>query len=128
MEKPESKSPMGAVIRSALLPGLGQWYNEQRIKALIVFGGEAALVGNIIYYRQKAREAEIEDNRLFYEDVQSRFTWILAAVHLLNMLDAFVDAHLFDFDAGPDLSVGMIPEPCYGVRISLNIPLSRMGD
>lgn len=119
---------MGAVIRSALLPGLGQWYNQQRIKAVIVFGGEAALFGNILFYRKKAREAVVEENQVFYEDLKSRFTWILAAVHLLNMLDAFVDAHLFDFDAGPDLSVGIGDRSDRRMMLSLTIPLSRTGD
>ncbi|HED08391.1 MAG TPA: hypothetical protein ENI57_09775, partial [Ignavibacteria bacterium] len=33
-----TKSPMGAVLRSAILPGWGQIYNESYIKAPIIWG------------------------------------------------------------------------------------------
>jgi len=100
----ETKSPTVAMIRSALLPGWGQWYNDQKWKALLVFGGEAALVGNAIYYNQRVAESTTDDERRFYRDVRGRFLWWLLAVHLLNVLDAYVDAHLWNFDTGPDLS------------------------
>jgi len=100
-----TKSPRGAVLRSLVFPGWGQWYNGQKLKAVLVIAGEAALVGNIVYYRQKAIQSVEETERVFYEDTQSRMVWLLAAVHLLSLVDAYVDATLWDFDTGPDLSV-----------------------
>lgn len=99
------KSPTGAVIRSALLPGLGQWYNDQKLKALIVLGGELALAGNAIYYNQMALKSSTYDEREFYRDLRGRFIWWFAGIYLLNLLDAYVDAYLWDFDTGPDLSI-----------------------
>ena len=98
------KSPRTAMLRSAFVPGWGQWYNNQKLKALIVFGGEAALIGNAVYYNQMAVSSTTYGDRKFYQDIRSQFLWWLVAVHLLNILDAYVDAHLFDFDTGPDLS------------------------
>ena len=98
------KSPRTAVIRSALIPGWGQWYNEKRIKAIIVFGGEAVLVGTAIGYHRLASKSETDIERDFYLDNKSKFIWYFVAAHLLNMLDAYIDAHLWDFDTGPDLS------------------------
>jgi len=102
---PEGKSPTGAVIRSALIPGWGQWYNGQKLKALLVVGVELGLVGEAIYYNQLAAKSSTVWERDFYEDWRSRFLWWLLAAHILNMLDAYVDAHLKDFDTGPNLSI-----------------------
>ena len=117
---PETKSPTVAMIRSALLPGWGQWYNDQKWKALLVFGGEAALVGNAIYYNQQVANSTSDDERRFYRDVRGRFLWWFLAVHLLNVLDAYVDAHLWDFDTGPDLSLRQEDQEGYGVFICFN--------
>ncbi|MFO7889596.1 MAG: DUF5683 domain-containing protein [bacterium] len=103
-EKRENVSPTTAVIRSAVLPGLGQLYNGKIFKAILVFGGEAALAGNAVYYNQQLVQSSSEDEREFYRDIKSRFLWWLFAVHLLNVIDAYVDASLFEFDTGPDLS------------------------
>ena len=35
---------------------------------------------------------------------------ITAAIYLLNIVDASVDAHLFDFDVSEDLSIETKPE------------------
>lgn len=102
------KSPRGAMLRAALMPGWGQLYNDQKLKALLVFGGEMALVGNAIYYNQIAHKSQTVDERRFYQDMRGQFLWWLFAIHLLNILDAYVDAHLWNFDTGPDLSLDTI--------------------
>jgi hypothetical protein len=117
---PETKSPTVAMIRSALLPGWGQWYNGQKWKALLVFGGEAALVGNAVYYNQRVAKSTTDDERRFYRDVRGRFLWWLLAVHLLNVLDAYVDAQLWDFDTGPDLSLHQEDQEGYGIFVCFN--------
>jgi hypothetical protein len=118
------KSPRTAMLRSAFLPGWGQWYNNQKLKALIVFGGEAALIGNAVYYNQMAVSSSTYGDRKFYQDIRSQFLWWLVAVHLLNILDAYVDAHLFDFDTGPDLSSVDYGGRKYGIVAC--IPLSKI--
>lgn len=105
-EPPEEKSPTGAMLRSALIPGWGQWYSDQKLKAVIVFGAQMALIGNAVYYHQKSVRGQTPDERDFYLDYKSRFIWYSVGFYLLNLLDAFVDAHLWSFDTGPDLSVG----------------------
>lgn len=101
---PVEKSPRGAILRSALIPGWGQWYNEQKLKALVVFSGEMALLGTAVYYNQLAVKSTMDYEREFYEYNRGRFLWWLLGVHLINILDAYVDAHLWNFDTGPDLS------------------------
>ena len=50
--KLKTKNPTGAMIRSLVFPGLGQWYNNKKFKALIVFGAETGLLANAIYLNQ----------------------------------------------------------------------------
>ena len=98
------KSPKVAVLRSLIFPGWGQWYNGQKLKALIVIGGEGALLANVFYYQNKTNISSTEEERDFYLDVKNQYIWYLVAAHLLSLIDAYVDANLSGFDTGPDLS------------------------
>jgi hypothetical protein len=105
VSEPVVKSPTGAMIRSAFCPGWGQWYNQQYFKAILVFGVEAGLVVNSIYLNQKAVKSQTLSEQEFYQSNRSLSLWWLFGVYLLNILDAYVDAHLWNFDTSPDLSV-----------------------
>ena len=48
----------------------------------------------------------------------------IGLVYSLAMLDAFVSAHLLDFDVGEDLSMQIIPQPG-GFRLQALVPLGR---
>jgi hypothetical protein len=113
------KSPSGALLRSALMPGWGQWYTDHKFKAILVFGAQLALIGNAVYYNQMAVRSRTSDERDFYLDYRSRFTWYAIGFYLLNLLDAFVDGHLWNFDTGPDLSVGGAQEGKKGIFVRL---------
>ncbi len=102
-----TKSPMGAVLRSAILPGWGQIYNESYIKAPIIwgiFGGLAvAWIFNNNRYKDN-RELFIQTGterfrtlRRFYRDQRDQVTIYIGLTYLLNLVDAYVDAELFDF-------------------------------
>ena len=101
------KSPWGAVLRSAILPGFGQFYNESYWKIPIIWGIGALLVSGWVYnnglYKENRdlfiqSENEIyRQRRDFYRDQRDNFTIYLVITYLLNLVDAYVDAHLFDF-------------------------------
>ncbi len=101
----KKKSPKGAIIRSSILPGLGQWYNEQKIKAILFFSAESYLIGLSIYYNNKAVNSVSEEEKAFYKDKRNEKYWWIGGLTLLSMLDAYIDAHLYDFDTGPDLAI-----------------------
>lgn len=103
--KLKAKSPKGAMIRSLVFPGLGQFYNEQYIKAAIVLAGQGTLVGFLFYYNERASESTTPLDKEFYEDRRNLMFWWIGAATLLSMLDAYIDAHLYDFDTGPDLEI-----------------------
>lgn len=104
--KIKKKSPNGAMLRSLALPGWGQFYNEQVIKGLIVIAGRGTILGYTIYYNNRANEfPKGSPEREFYKDRRNLTFWLQGAATLLSMLDAYIDAYLYDFDAGPDLAV-----------------------
>lgn len=107
------KNPWGAVIRSAIVPGLGQVYNHSYWKIPIIWGVigwcgynwnfnnnnyknykdlflKSVSDGKPNYYYKQLRE--------FYRDQRDLFAVYLGLTYLLNLVDAYVDAHLFNFD------------------------------
>lgn len=109
------KSPMGAVFRSAIIPGWGQIYNESYWKAPIIWGALGVLgyfwVDNNDQYKhfrdlyvQSINEnnpngnSRYYDQREFYRDQRDLTAVFIGLTYLINILDAYVDAHLYDFD------------------------------
>lgn len=100
-------SPKGAMIRSILLPGWGQWYNNKKIKAGIVFLAETGIIGSAVYWDLKAKNETDTFYRAVAIDNRNLAFWYLGGFILFSMADAFVDAHLSGFDVTPEL--GMFP-------------------
>jgi hypothetical protein len=106
------KKPVKAGLLSLAIPGGGQIYNEQYIKSGIVLGLDAYLIGMAYYNEEKRTDfkrklknatdpAEIEycSDQVdeYYKRRQSDYWWIGTTV-FLSMMDAYVDAHLYNFD------------------------------
>lgn len=101
------KSPWGAVLRSAVLPGWGQFYNQSYWKIPVVWGVAGWFVYNWIdmndeYLKNRDLYGSTDENiylrrRDFYRDQRDNFAIYLVLTYLLNLVDAYVDAHLFDF-------------------------------
>ena len=119
--KTSVKSPTGAMIRSLIFPGWGQLYNKQYLKALLAFGAEIGLVANSVYLNQKYKASDTEQEREFYINNRNLSNWWLIGVILFSMADAFVDAHLSDFDESPDLSLIEIIPICRGDDIGIQL-------
>jgi hypothetical protein len=120
----QTKSPMGALLRSVAFPGWGQFYNRKYLKSAVVFGAETAFItmavvdwtrmsqhrGNFQNPDYPDRYGEFDLFR-FYEDRRNLFLWITGGIVFLSMFDAYVDAHLYDFKSEQvrDLSVSVLP-------------------
>ena len=88
------KSPLGAVLRSAVLPGWGQFYNESYIKAGVALALNGALIGVIIHNNLKWQmEGDVS-----FRDTRNTFLWIWGLTYLITLADAYVDANLYGFD------------------------------
>jgi hypothetical protein len=112
------KSPWGAVLRSAILPGWGQFYNESYWKAPIFIGALAGFIYGWIYYDdlydkyRNLYDPNISGDpinngykaqRDTFRDERDLFAVYIGLTYLLNLVDAYVDAHLFDFDVSENL-------------------------
>ena len=125
-------SPKKAWILSAVLPGAGQIYNKKYWKAPIVWGGLAVagylLNDNLnqlnLYRDAYVAETDGDSNTIndtglsqnqLLDLIDTYKTWRdwsyigLAAVYILNIIDANVDAHLFYFDVSEDISMNVSP-------------------
>lgn len=101
------KSPWGAVARSAIIPGLGQIYNESYWKAPVVWGFMGYFVyvwidnnNNYLDYKDlyiQSGTSRDKDYRDFYRDQRDEFAIYIVLTYMLNLVDAYVDAHMFDF-------------------------------
>jgi hypothetical protein len=109
------KSPSGAMLRSAILPGWGQFYNEAYWKIPIIWGASGAFiyywVQNDKLYKEYA-DLYSNDNlsqyyeiREFYRNQRDLNAVFLFITYFLNVLDAYVDAHLFDFSVYQNLQL-----------------------
>lgn len=106
------KSPWGAVVRSAIIPGFGQFYNESYWKIPIIWGTAALLVSGWVYNNNLYKDNKslyiqnggdlYKIRRDFYRDQRDNFTIYLSLLYLLNLVDAYVDAQLFDFNVEED--------------------------
>jgi hypothetical protein len=111
-KQPELKhSPGRSVLYSAALPGLGQANNGRWAKAssFVVVG--SLLVTKIFVESQKAdrylhlsrNATSLEDADALYDDysrhfdARDRLIWWAVGFWAFNMLDAYIDGHLFAF-------------------------------
>ncbi|NJK96238.1 MAG: hypothetical protein HC905_16175 [Bacteroidales bacterium] len=134
-------SPRKAVIFSAILPGMGQVYNQKYWKVPIIYAAIGTLTYFIIDYNKKyniyvngyndfkdedpatnsfenIRQWErysadpsyyLKSYRDFYRRWRDLDVLILAGVYVLNIIDANVDAHFFNFEIGDDLALDVKP-------------------
>ena len=122
-------SPTTAGLYSAVLPGLGQFYNKKYWKIPIVWGAVGTGVGIAIWndknYRRYRNAFVAELNGLPHEfsgitgvdkdvlgNAQDRFKrqrdyaiGIAGLIYILNIVDAVVDAHLYEGRKDPDLAL-----------------------
>lgn len=124
-----SLNPTRAGLYSAVLPGLGQVYNKKYWKVPIVWGAVGTGVGIAIWNQnqyKKYREYyiaklngtpnEFVDSRPYLDKValgnaQDRMKRqrdyamaITGLIYILNIVDAVVDAHLYEGRKDPDLT------------------------
>jgi len=106
---------------SAFIPGLGQIYDESYWKAPVIWG----VGGYWLYvwidlnnqYKDFQRLYALTGNdqylslRNFYRDERDKYAWFMGALYILNIVDAYAGAHLYDFNVSPDLSVGAVVSP-----------------
>jgi len=116
-----TKSPTGAIVRSLAFPGWGQWYVERYWKAPLFIGATAFTITNVVVshnrYTTKQQEFDNSTNTLQksvllqqkenYRNQRDLFTFFTVLIYGIGAIDAYTDAHLFDFTV-ENLSYGKI--------------------
>ena len=124
-------SPKKATLMSVALPGLGQAYNKKYWKIPIIYAGLGTTVyfifwNNDLYNEFKTafdiREAGGDDKyqgiyseenlitlQNYYRNNRDLSIILTVLVYGLNIIDANIDAHLYDFDVTDDLSMRIEP-------------------
>lgn len=140
----KDKSPKKAAIYSAVIPGAGQIYTKKYWKVPIIYGGlvtSAYFINDNNNQYNEYRDAalvsyETGEDQLGYAYSEllilkdhykrnreiSYFSFV--GVYILNIIDASVNAHLFNFDVSDDISLNIRPYSTFsntGVSFSLNL-------
>lgn len=136
--KRELHSPRKATLKSLMIPGWGQAYNKKYWKIPVIYIGAAALVYGLAWNHNQYKDFKqlaiyINDgdsttipvyngrvlnsgysnwaagNRDYFRKNRDLCAIGLVAVYVLNVVDATVDAHLFEFNINDDLSLRWQP-------------------
>lgn len=127
-------SPKKAALLSTALPGAGQIYNRKWWKVPVIYAGAGALTysfqfnqSRYVKYRDAYKyridgDAGTVDNYVgiysddnlntlqqYYHRYRDLTVIGFAALYALNIIDASVDAHLYNFDVSDDLSFNIQP-------------------
>ena len=113
-----SKDAGTALLKSAILPGWGQYYNESYWKIPVFWGIIGWCAYNYVANNNNYSDYQslyinsgfsIESYRRlrdYYRDQRDLFVIYLGITYLANLLDAYVDANLFDFNVSEDAFTG----------------------
>jgi len=134
-----TKNPTTAVLLSLPLPGLGQWYNEQYWK-IPIFTGTCAFTAYLFFKnnadfnttadlvdqaiaegRDPSVIASLKTQREAYRDNRDLAGFVFVTAYLLAAVDAYVGAHLYDFDVSDDVSLNLGPTRSQLMALNLSL-------
>ena len=148
MKQQNNQSAKKASIYSAIIPGYGQYYNKKYWKIPIVYAsiGTAFYIGKwnqnkylifreAFHFRTDEDETTVDKFENIYSDAnlvtiknyhrknRDLAYIICAGFYLLNIIDASVDSHLFNFSVNEDVTLNFEPSIIYS-RLNFNPVLS----
>jgi hypothetical protein len=120
------QKPMVALVKSMVIPGLGQLGNHKPIKAVLFAGFDAWFIASAIKYKKDANdyrelwenETDLDLRKDYYakwddkKGQRNKYTWFAVITAFISMFDAYVDAHLSGFpsiDKTDNLSIELQP-------------------
>lgn len=119
-----SIDPSSALIYSAILPGTGQMYAESYFHGTVFFSLNGYFLYKIVSKQMEAADFKDKWNQnpnipgyeqQYLDAFESRnmHIWLWAFTYMLNLMDAYVEASLYNFDNRIDLKVdsGFIDSP-----------------
>jgi len=112
------------MLFSAVVPGAGQFYNRSYWKVPVVLGLGLYFASTWLDQNRRTQDyrqqyaasvaagtpsTTLLNEREFYKEQRDTFAWYFVILYVINIADAYVDAALFDFDVGPDLTLRVLP-------------------
>ena len=94
VDSSSAKSP-GKALLFSVIPGGGQLYNRHPLKALL-FAGVFAYYGYGYTVAQNDYQTDLSSESLHRK--RNDKVWMMSLIWTLNVLDAYVDAQLWDFE------------------------------
>lgn len=130
------QEPTAALVKSLLVPGLGQLGNRRYAKALFFAGLESWLIASTLHHGSLAKDAreaylateDLNLRRSYYYDYdakrknRNKYAWFAGLAIFISMFDAYVDAHLSGSPAdarNDDVSLDLRPADNGGVAAQL---------
>lgn len=130
----DQQSPTAAMFASMLFPGLGQLYNQSYWKIPLIYTG-AVLMGNSIAknnrlvkrfdanltalldddpstvdeFKGKRSVEDLQYIRDYYQRYRDLNIILISVLYVANIIDAYVDAHLFYWNVNNDLAFNVFP-------------------
>lgn len=131
--------PRKATLYSAVFPGLGQIYNRKFWKVPIIYGIGGAIIYTYLYNQKYFQDLRDAYNEVYYMDTppeQYEFRGRLltydikgvlyramdnartdrdysvvgiGALYFLNIIDAMIDAHFYEYDVSDEISLRLEP-------------------
>jgi hypothetical protein len=154
VKEPVKHSTARAAVYSAVLPGLGQGYNKKYWKIPVIYAG-FAVFGYFVYtnnkefqtfkdayiytangdtsyndnpYIGKYTQTQLKEGMDFYERNRDLSIILGCLWYTLNILEAYVDAHFFNYDISDDITMHISPsavnnpvsafQPAPGIKVS----------
>jgi hypothetical protein len=147
-KRKKEHSPLKAAVFSAIVPGMGQIYNRKYWKVPVLAAAGAGLVYGYSFnqsnyttfkseliYRQKNQaiynldlerysDSDLNELQDFYRRYRDLTIIGMALLYAVNIIDATVDGHLYDFNVSDDLSLRLFDAPTLSARNGMPQPLS----
>ncbi len=136
VDRADGKSPALAIIFSAVAPGAGQIYAERFWTIPLIWGFGYWFAREYIRLDDRYQEWKLKYSqslkdpansglgdpymkyaRDFYRDQRDEFAFYLALTYVLNLVDAYVGASLYNFDVSEDLGGGKM------IRVEARVPI-----
>ncbi len=114
-------SPTGALLKSLIVPGLGQITLGRKLTAVVFLAFEGATLGMVIKTQREINRAEAAGDLATVADKKrTREDWLvyMGINHVASALEAYVSAHLWDFPG--ELQIRAAPG---GLSAAASIPL-----
>ena len=114
-------SPTGALLKSLIVPGLGQITLGRKLTAVVFLAFEGATLGMVIKTQREINRAEAAGDLATVADKKrTREDWLvyMGINHVASALEAYVSAHLWDFPG--ELQIRAAPG---GFSAAASIPL-----